>query len=101
MVVVAPIYKSINRLQKGPNIVINDKFSQPYGQCPVRARAYVQSRLSLDIYKYSYQLKEAEHFLGLISGHRPGVDGGNLGTLSLIRPRKLLHGPVKLYLGNF
>ena len=36
------------RPQKPPNMVLyHGKFSQPYRQCPVWARAYVRSRLSL------------------------------------------------------
>ena len=39
--------KGINRPQKGPNIVLNGKFSQPYSQYLVQARAYVRKHLSL------------------------------------------------------
>ena len=37
----------LNRPSKGPNMVLNCKFSQPFRQYPVRAWAYAQSRLSL------------------------------------------------------
>ena len=35
----------INGLQKGQNMVLNGKFSQPYSQYPVHARVYVRKRL--------------------------------------------------------
>ena len=50
------------RPQKPPNMVVYQcKFSQPYSQCPVWARAYVQSRLSLVVLlmcTYSQNLKK-------------------------------------------
>ena len=42
------VTEELTRPQKPPNMVLyQGKFSQPYSQCPVWARAYVQSRLSL------------------------------------------------------
>ena len=38
---------TLNRPQKHPNVVLYGKFSQLYIQYPVRARAYVRSRLSI------------------------------------------------------
>ena len=33
-----PITEALNRPKKSPNMVQNVQFSQPYSQCPVRAR---------------------------------------------------------------
>ena len=41
------VTEAINRPQKSPNMVLYGMLSQPYIQYPVRARAYVRSRLSL------------------------------------------------------
>ena len=60
------IYGSLNRPQKCPNMVFYGMFSQQYIQYPVRARAYVRSRLftcyiflmysknSTLVYKFTY-----------------------------------------------
>ena len=39
--------EALNRPQKGPNMVLNCKFSQPHSQYSVRARVSVRSRLIL------------------------------------------------------
>ena len=40
------VTEALHRPQKPPNLVLyHGKFSQPYSQCPVWARAYVRSRL--------------------------------------------------------
>ena len=39
------VTEAIDRLQNCPNIVLYGMFPQPYIQYPVRARAYVRSRL--------------------------------------------------------
>ena len=41
------VTEALNRPQKGPNMELNSKFSQPYSQYSVQARAYVPSCLSL------------------------------------------------------
>ena len=41
------ITEALNRPQKGPNMVLNGQFSQPYSQYPVQALTYVRSRLCL------------------------------------------------------
>ena len=41
------VTEALNRHQKGPHMVLNVKFSEPYSQYPVRAQAYMHSHLAL------------------------------------------------------
>ena len=53
------VTEALNRSQKGPNMVLNGKFSQPYDH-PVWVQAYVQNRLFLvnSIKVYLIQFEE-------------------------------------------
>ena len=51
------VTEALNRCQKGLNMVLNNRFSQPYSKYPVWARAYVRSRLCL-VYSTLHTVKE-------------------------------------------
>ena len=48
------VTEALNRPQKGPNMVLNGKFSQPYGQYPKRAQAYVMRCLFYVVIVFFY-----------------------------------------------